>query len=182
MVVSMKIAITGHSAGIGQALAKIYTEQGHDIVGLSRRTGYNIRSIPKVATMIEPCDVFINNAQVGFAQVELLYEVWRLWRGLPKHIMVVSTLMTSMQTSPKDEWDEYWLQKRTLEEGCDQLRSKTKFPYITLIKPGTVATQPDQQTPPYADVTEWAETLIKCFDIASPNLRISEIAVGPNYG
>ena len=178
----MKIAITGHSAGIGQALAKIYTEQGHDIVGLSRRTGYNIRSIPKVATMIEPCDVFINNAQVGFAQVELLYEVWRRWYGLPKHIMVVSTMMTSMPTSPKAEWDEYWLQKRTLEEGCGQLRSKSNFPYITLIKPGAVSTQPDQQTPPYADVTEWAETLVKCFDITSPNLRISEIAIGPNYG
>ena len=73
----MKIAITGHSAGIGQALAKIYTEQGHDIVGLSRRTGYNIRSIPKVATMIEPCDVFINNAlpiPTNHCKIKIIYD------------------------------------------------------------------------------------------------------------
>ena len=44
----MKIAITGHSAGIGQALAMLYVKQGHEVVGLSRRNGYNIRSIPKV--------------------------------------------------------------------------------------------------------------------------------------
>ena len=29
----MKIAITGHTAGIGQALALIYQLQGHEIVG-----------------------------------------------------------------------------------------------------------------------------------------------------
>ena len=67
----MKVAITGHSAGIGQAFAKIFEAQGHEIVGLSRRNGYNIRSLPKVAAMIEPCDMLINNAQVGFAQTEL---------------------------------------------------------------------------------------------------------------
>ena len=83
----MKIAITGHSAGIGQALAKIYTEQGHEVIGLSRRIGYNIRSIPKVASVIESCDVFINNAQVGFAQTELLWEVWNRWRGQNKTII-----------------------------------------------------------------------------------------------
>jgi hypothetical protein len=178
----MKIAITGHSAGIGQALSKIYNNQGHEIIGLSRRNGHNIRSIPKLASIIEPCDLFINNAQVGFAQTELLFEVWRKWQGLPKHIMVISTIMTALPTSPKDEWDEYWLQKRTLEEGCRQLQSKSDFPYITLVKPGSVATQPNQSTPEYADVTEWAETLVKCFDITNPNLRISEIALGPNYG
>ena len=69
----MKIAITGHSAGIGQALAEAYV--GNDIVGLSRRNGYNIRSTPKVADQIEPCDMFINNAQVGYAQTELLFEI-----------------------------------------------------------------------------------------------------------
>ena len=80
----MKIAITGHSAGIGQALAKIFEAQGHEIIGLSRRNGYNIRSLPKVASMIESCDMFVNNAQVGYAQTELLFEVWRRWQGQQK--------------------------------------------------------------------------------------------------
>ena len=33
----MKIAVTGHSAGIGQALARIYEKQDHEVIGLSRQ-------------------------------------------------------------------------------------------------------------------------------------------------
>ena len=71
----MKIAITGGTAGIGQALGDLYEQQGHEVVRLSRRTGHNIRIIPRTADAIEPCDIFINNAQVGFAQTELLFEM-----------------------------------------------------------------------------------------------------------
>lgn len=42
----MKIAITGHTAGIGQALAKAY--EGHEIIGLSKRDGNNIRNVAKI--------------------------------------------------------------------------------------------------------------------------------------
>ena len=93
----MKIAITGHSAGIGQALAETY--YGHEIVGISRRDGNNIRNIPKIADLIEPCDLFINNAQSGFAQTELLFEVHRRWADTQKHIMVISTMMTQQPVS-----------------------------------------------------------------------------------
>ena len=90
-----RIAITGHSAGIGQAFAKIYKEQGHEVVGLSRRNGFNIRNIPKLLGEIESCDIFINNAQIGFAQTELLFAVHQAWQGVPnKQIISISTLMT----------------------------------------------------------------------------------------
>jgi nucleoside-diphosphate-sugar epimerase len=120
----MKIAITGHSAGIGQALAKIYEAQGHEVVGLSRRNGYNIRSLPKVAGMIEPCDMFINNAQVGFAQTELLFEIWRRWEGQQKIIVNISTQMTDLQIPPNREWDEYLIQKKALELAEDLLTER----------------------------------------------------------
>ena len=49
----MKIAITGHSAGIGQALSKVYESKGHEVVGLSRRNGNNIRALPKILNPME---------------------------------------------------------------------------------------------------------------------------------
>ena len=52
----MKIAITGHTAGIGQAFAKILADRGHEIVGLSRRHGDNIRNTVKIVEKIAPCD------------------------------------------------------------------------------------------------------------------------------
>ena len=75
----MRIAITGHTNGIGRALASVLKSRDHEILGLSKREGHNIRSFAKIANLIEPCDVFINNAQASYAQTELLYEVWNKW-------------------------------------------------------------------------------------------------------
>jgi nucleoside-diphosphate-sugar epimerase len=157
----MKIAITGHSAGIGQALAKIYTEQGHEVIGLSRRIGYNIRSIPKLASMIESCDVFINNAQVGFAQTELMWEVWNRWRGQNKTIINISTQMTNNSVAPKEEWDQYLIQKKALELAHSQCQERSPLPKLILIKPGSIATQPGQRPPEYQDVNEYAQETIE---------------------
>ena len=180
----MKIAITGHSAGIGQALATIYQEHGHEIVGLSRRNGYNIRSIPKLLAMIEPCDMFINNAQVGFAQTELLFAVYRAWQGKEgKKIINISTMLTSAPVSslPGLDMTEYYVQKTALEETVKQLRHLRDWPKLCLVKPGGVATQPDQTSPrPYADVNEWAKLVFNLLNIG-PDLEVDEVSVGVNY-
>ena len=155
----MKIAVTGHSAGIGQALVKQFENNGHEIIGLSRRNGYNIRSLPKVAGMIEPCDLFINNAQVGYAQTELLFEVWRRWQGQQKYIVNISTQMTDMMLPPKEEWDEYIIQKKALELANQLLENRNPWPRLLLVRPGGIATQPGQTPPEYMDVDEYAQGL-----------------------
>lgn len=157
----MKVAITGGTAGIGLALAKLFEANGHEVVVLSRRNGYNIRSLPKVAGMIEPCDMFINNAQVGFAQTELLFEVWRRWQGKNKCIVNVSTQMTAMTVPPKREWDEYLIQKKALETAHAMLLKINSWPKQLLVKPPAVATQPGQEPPEYLDVNEYAQETYK---------------------
>lgn len=184
----MKIAVTGHSAGIGQALAKILSARGHEIVGLSRRNGHNIRVIDKITNLVEPCDLFINNAQVGYAQTELLYAVWQCWQNQPgKHIWCISTMMTQAPTNNDIPGQSdlainaYRNQKIALENACNQLRSKAWFPVITIIRPGAVATQPAQQSPwPYANVDIWAQTIIDTVvSSESQGLRVKEISLGP---
>ena len=175
----MRIAITGHSAGIGQALAEAYG--GHDIVGLSRRNGFNIRSVPKVADTIEPCDMFVSNAQAGYAQTELLFEMVRRWKGTNKEIVVISTIMTQHPVSHMEELAEYRVQKVALEEAVRQLRS-IEGPKITLVRPGYIATQPGQTTPPAADPNNWARVLVATMNMARANkLDISDISLGPLY-
>jgi nucleoside-diphosphate-sugar epimerase len=176
----VKIAITGHTAGIGQALAQIYAVRGHEIVGLSKRDGHNIRSIPKIADLIEPCDMFVNNAQAGFAQTELLFEMCRRWHNTNKPIMVISTMMMLAPVSPIPGADEYYVQKQALEQACTQLRYQKHN--ITVVKPGAIATQPGQTVPPYADVKQWAQTLVEIFDLAqTSNLIVPDISLGPVY-
>ena len=178
----MKIAITGHTAGIGQALAQIYSQHGHDIVGLSRREGNNIRNIPKIADQIEPCDVFINNAQAGYSQTELLFEMSKRWANTKKHIVVISTMMTQDPISvlPGLDMLAYHQQKVTLEEMVKQLRYQRLGVNITIVRPGYIATQPGQTVPPAADVNIWARTLLDLFDTAkNNNLSIPDISLGP---
>lgn len=180
----MKIAITGHTAGIGKALAEIYSSQGYEVVGLSRRNGFNIGSVSKVVSMIEPCDIFINNAQVRFAQTELLFAVYKVWKDIPnKKIINISTMMTLEPVSslPGIEMIEYHNQKLALEEAHRQLLHLHTWPKLCLVKPGAVATQPGQTSPrPYADVNVWAKKLVNILD-AGPDLAVGEIALGVNY-
>ena len=178
----MKIAITGHSSGIGKALAEIYTSQGHEIVGLSRRNGHNIRSIPKIANLIEPCDMFINNAQAGYSQTELLFEMASRWQGTKKHIIVISTIMAQepVSTLPGLDMTHYRLQKIILEEAVRQIRYHRLGIKITIVRPGNIATGPDKTVPPAADVNNWARTLLDLFIIAeNNNLTIPDISLGP---
>jgi nucleoside-diphosphate-sugar epimerase len=177
----MKIAITGHTAGIGQALAKQYAARGHEIVGLSKRNGHNIRVISKIADLIEPCDMFINNAQAAYAQTELLFEMAQRWQGTKKHIVVISTMMTQSPVSslPGLDMDAYRVQKIALEEAARQIRHRNIGVSITIVRPGNIATSPEKTVPPAADVDHWAETLVNIFDLASSNLRIRDISLGP---
>jgi len=180
----MKIAITGHTAGIGQALAKEYSLDGHDIVGLSQREGNNIRNTFKICDQIEPCDMLINNAQAGYAQTELLFEMAKRWSSTKKHIVVISTMMTQEPASsiPGLDMDQYRLQKVALEEAVRQIRHRRLGVKITLVRPGNIATSPDKTVPPAADVNNWARTLLDLFDMAKNNdLEIPDISLGPMH-
>lgn len=176
----MKIAITGHTAGIGQALAEAY--YGNEIVGLSKRDGNNIRNIPKIADQIEPCDMFINNAQAGYSQTELLFEMAKRWQGTGKKIIVISTMMTQDPTSslPGLDMDQYRVQKVALEEAVKQLRSRKLGLKIIIVRPGNIATSADKTVPPSADPDQWARTLVGILNMAEANnMAIPDISLGP---
>jgi hypothetical protein len=178
----MKIAVTGHTAGIGLALSQQYQSLGHEIVGISRREGNNIRNTPRTCDLIEPCDMFINNAQAGYAQTELLFEMATRWSGTRKHIMVISTMMTQDPTSvlPGLDMDHYRLQKVSLEEAVKQIRNRRIGVKLTIVRPGNIATSADKTVPPAADVDNWAQTLVQIFEfVREKNLVVPEISLGP---
>ena len=178
----MKIAITGHTGGIGKAFTKLLESRGHEIVGISRRLGENIRRIEHTANLIQPCNMFINNAQTSYAQTELLFEMAQRWTGTKKHIVVISTQMTQDPVSvlPGLDMLAYHQQKVTLEEMAKQLRHQRLGVSITIVRPGYIATQSGQTVPPAADVSNWARTLLDVFSIAkNNNLTIPDISLGP---
>jgi len=179
----MKIAITGHTAGIGKAFAEQLSQRGHSVVGISRGVGENIRRIPHTASLIEPCDLFINNAQTGYAQTELLYEVWKRWQGQERYIWNISTMMIEepINSRPDNQDDlvmsAYRNQKLALEEASRQLRFKNKWPQISVVRPGGVATQNQFDNINKANVDVWVKSVIDTFS-HNDNISISEISIG----
>ena len=179
----MKIAITGHTAGIGQAFTKILESRGHKIIGISRRTGENIRRVEHTANLIESCDMFINNAQTQYAQTELLYAVWQRWQGQEKYIWNISTQMTEqpINGTPDGQNDltmsQYRNQKLALEEASRQLKFKNRWPEISIIRPGGIATQETFDNTNKANVDLWAGSIVDIFAL-NENIDISEISVG----
>lgn len=176
----MKIAITGHTSGIGKSFAEKLTERGHTIVGISRRHGENIRRIPHITKLIEPCDLFINNAQSDFAQTELLQSVWLRWQGLEKYIWNISTQMTqqpinSMPDGHSDlEMNMYRIQKKSLEEMSKQLTHKNQWPKLSIIRPGKVITS--ETTEPGEQPDMWVDSVIKIFTLHG-NIEIPDISI-----
>lgn len=181
----MRIAITGHTSGIGQAFAKYLSSRGHEILGLSKRDGNNIRNIPKILEKILECDMWINNAQTGYAQTELLYKVVEVWRDdRSKMIWNISTMMTQDPGVPEisglsyTSLAEYKNQKRALEDAFRQLKSNRVR--MCLIRPGAVATQPyNEAGVNAADVDHWVCAICD-FYIASHkhDLWPEEISLG----
>lgn len=161
----MKIAITGHTAGIGRSFCEHLSARGHEIVGLSKREGHNIRNVPKIVEKIVLCDMWINNAQSGYAQTELLYKVVEHWgNDKSKMIWNISTMLTQQSVIPCIEGvstnalTEYQNQKRALEDAFRQLKNKSVR--MCLIRPGAVATQAyNRAGVDSADVDRWVSMI-----------------------
>ena len=184
----MKIAITGHTKGIGKSFYNLLQQRGHEMTGFARSENTNIRRVPFTSQKIAECDLFINNAQESFAQTELLYAVWSKWIGTDKCIWNISTEMTQQPTESVGENETmldlsmYRTQKTALEIAHHQLVAKSGSPRMILIRPGAVATQFDQKSPPRAHVDVWTKTCIDLINLAeSNNLEISEFNLAPRF-
>ena len=62
-----KIAITGHTRGIGKALVERLDKRDYEIKGFSQSTGYNLQRVSTVKKVVNEClewdaDVLVNNA------------------------------------------------------------------------------------------------------------------------
>lgn len=163
----MNIAITGHTNGIGKSFADYLQSRNHIIVGISKREGNNIRNISATVDKILNCDMWINNAQSGFAQSELLMSVASHWyNDRSKMIWNISTIMASDYHLPeisglsKVQTVEYRVQKRSLEDAIKTLEASDFKPRMITIRPGAVATQPyNTAGEDSADVDAWTKTV-----------------------
>ena len=151
----MKIAITGHTKGIGKA---IYEHFQPNIIGFSRSNGYDIlKDMESIFRESTDTTVFINNAHNAFAQTALLYRFikWgyggRELNNDPKgHIISIGSVASDAiryRNSP------YAIHKQALESANEQLFSLGHN--TTLIKLGFVKTQKTLEKAADLDKKPW---------------------------
>jgi NADP-dependent 3-hydroxy acid dehydrogenase YdfG len=148
----MKIAITGHTKGIGKATIDLLTSNGYEVIGFSRQNGWDFNDPSTRKDFISELkkgnyDCFINNAyphkyyqnMEGFFQVELLNQAWLLWeKDSSKTIIVIGS---NNADNGKNYFHPFSIHKRALDETCKQLRNTRSWPHIINIKPSYVDTQ-----------------------------------------
>ncbi len=133
----LKIAITGHTSGIGKGLYNFYIKD-HQVMGFSRSNGFDIETKQdKILEKSKNCDIFINNAYSGFAQTDLLFKLWDFWRNKEKLIINVNSMIRDLsfpyiKTPP---FSKYKIHKLALYQAVQELQqspSKCQVSQITL--------------------------------------------------
>lgn len=119
----MKIALTGHSQGIGKYL---FQKMSPNVIGFSRSNGYDINIKEDRRRIIEQskdCDIFINNAESNFAQTYMLIDLFKEWKDSNKTIINVGSRIAEIKL-PGDRLEllEYQAQKLTLKTMVNQLQ------------------------------------------------------------
>ena len=132
---NMKIAITGHTQGIGNAIYKYFAEN-NEVHGFSRSNGYNIAdrlARQQIVEAVKEFDIFVNNAYNNYdgSQLAMLIEMCSLWKDTDKIIINISSRYTNAD-------NRYSLTKKQLNEFCEKNLYNTL--YILNISPGLVDT------------------------------------------
>ena len=127
----MRIAITGHTSGIGKCA---YTRLTPNIIGFSRSNGYNINNPldrQRIINESNNCDIFINNAAAGFGQTELFIELFKEWQTQDKLIINVGSRIAEIKSLPEHRYEllHYQASKLILKEMSTKVIGRCKVKY-----------------------------------------------------
>ena len=124
-----KIAIIGHTRGIGKAIADLYQKKNYTVVGLSSSNGYDLQcSQVEIMEQLDDCQLIVLNAYVGRGQMTLLKRIYGKFVFEDKKVAVItSTSGTPMGEDEElldPEYAEYCKNKKTSIEYIEQLQQE----------------------------------------------------------
>jgi NAD(P)-dependent dehydrogenase (short-subunit alcohol dehydrogenase family) len=135
----MKIAITGHTKGIGRAIADLfYTDE---VVGFSRSNGYDLSdstTIDRIISNSIGCNVFVNNAYYNTAQVDIFEKLLVHWNSDPTKT-IVNINSKTIYNGPNQR--QYTTDKKLLKSSAvNAIRDIDRKCRVININPGYVQT------------------------------------------
>lgn len=134
----MKVAITGHSRGLGQALWTEFALQHPDVelVGFSRSNGYDIADSAVQDIIVEAsrdCEIFINNAYSGFAQADIMVKMLDVWKHEPNHWIINVGSLASYHD--KRRLHPYSIHKIAVDKQAEQIQANFVWPKVINFRP-----------------------------------------------
>lgn len=138
----MKIAITGHTSGLGLAFYNYFSKK-YEVIGLSRSNGYDIaKDQNKIVSALSDCDLFFNNAYDGIYQGILLA---RTCNRMP---VITSGSMGADYSHIKNS---YYRNKKSIELIHKKIAKTRQYP-ILLLKMGYLENYQDRSHITYNEV------------------------------
>jgi len=124
-----KIAIVGHTRGIGKAIADLYRKKNYTVVGLSSSNGHDLQcSQVEIMEQLDDCQLIVLNAYVGRGQLTLLKRIYGKFVFENKKVVVItSTSGTSIgmdEDLQNPEYTDYCENKKNLIEYIEQLQQE----------------------------------------------------------
>ena len=182
-----KIAIVGHTRGIGKAIADLYRKKNYTVVGLSSSNGYDLHcSQVEIMEQLDDCQLIVLNAYAGRGQMNLLKRIYGKFVFEDKKVVAItSTSGTSIGEDEEfldPEYMEYCKNKKTLIEYIEQLQQELLNKPLSVydVCPDVVDTDMTKglwEDLPKLKAEEVAETVRYCFE---STFNVNKIVVQKN--
>ena len=124
-----KIAIIGHTRGIGKAIADLYRKKNYTVVGLSSSNGYDLQcSQIEIMEQLDECQLIVLNAYVGRGQMTLLKRIYGKFVFENKKVVVITSTSGTPVGEDEDlqnpEYIDYCENKKNLIGYIEELQQE----------------------------------------------------------
>ena len=103
-----KIAVIGHTKGIGKAICDLYKKKKYDVVGMSKSNGFDIiHDQDKILDNIQDCGLVVLNAHADRGQLNLLKKIYGR-HSFDKMKVAVITSTSGIEEEPDYNQFQVW--------------------------------------------------------------------------
>ena len=124
-----KIAIIGHTKGIGKAIADLYKKKKYRVIGMSSSNGYDLQcSQIEIMEQLDDCQLVVINAYVGEGQKTLLKRIYGKYLFENKKVAVITSTSGTPIGEDEDlqnpEYIDYCKNKKNLIGYIEELQQE----------------------------------------------------------
>ena len=186
-----KIAVLGHSRGIGKAICDLYSKKKYDVVGMSKSNGFDlVHDQEKILEEMQDCSLVVLNAHSDRGQLTLLKKIYGR-HSFDKMKVAVITSTSGIEEEPDYNqfkiWDKFkYVQyceiKKELIEYIDQLQEELRSKPLSVydVCPDVVDTDMTKgvwENLPKLTAEEVAEAVRYCFE---STFNVNKIVIQKN--